>query len=126
MKRFLKYLFRFLLLFIIAFVVFFFWASSPTLNEGEYAKLIQVDGFEIPKNDSIFIIVTYNIGYLSGMTNNLPIAKSKSLFEDNLQKVISETQKINPDIMAFQEIDYNASRSYSINQEEAIAYLGFG
>jgi endonuclease/exonuclease/phosphatase family metal-dependent hydrolase len=126
MKRFLKYLFRFLLLFIIAFVVFFFWASSPTLNEGEYAKLIQVDGFEIPKNDSIFIIVTYNIGYLSGMTNNLPIAKSKSLFEDNLQKVISETQKINPDIMAFQEIDYNASRSYSINQEEAIANLGFG
>ena len=126
MKRFLKYLFRFLLLFIIAFVVFFFWASSSTLDESEYAKLIKADGFQIPENDSIFSVITYNIGYLSGMTNNRPIAKPKSLFDDNLQKVISEIQKIQPDIMAFQEIDYDASRSYNINQEEEIAHVGYG
>ena len=126
MKRFLKYLFRFLLLFIIAFVVFFFWASSSTLDESEYAKLIKADGFQIPENDSIFSVITYNIGYLSGMTNNRPIAKPKSLFDDNLQKVISEIQKIQPDIMAFQEIDYDASRSYNINQEEEIANVGYG
>lgn len=126
MKRFLKYLFRFLLLFIIAFVVFFFWASSSTLDESEYAKLIKAEGFQIPENDSIFSVITYNIGYLSGMTNNRPIAKPKSLFDGNLKKVISETQKINPDIMAFQEIDYDASRSFNINQEEEIANVGYG
>lgn len=125
MKRFFKFVFRLFVLLIIAFVTFFFWASSSTLNESEYTKLITVGALEAPKNDSIFSIVTYNIGYLSGMTNNRPIANLKSLFDDNLQKVHSETKKINPDIIAFQEIDYDASRSYHINQEEEVANLGY-
>ncbi|PQJ82825.1 endonuclease/exonuclease/phosphatase family protein [Polaribacter glomeratus] len=126
MKRFLKYLFRFLLLLVIAFVVFFFWASSSTLDEGEYANILETDSMETPAKDSVFSIVTYNIGYLSGMTNNLPVAKSKQLFIDNMAIVLAETKKINPDIIAFQEIDYSASRSYFINQQEEIAKLGYG
>jgi endonuclease/exonuclease/phosphatase family metal-dependent hydrolase len=126
MKHFFKFIFRFLFLLIIAFVIFFFWASSATLDESEYAKLVANDSIEVPVNDSVFSIVSYNIGYLSGMTNNLPIAKPKKLFEDNLAIVVSETKKINPDIIAFQEIDYNASRSYEVDQQEEIAKLGYG
>ncbi len=126
MKRFLKYLFRFLLLLIVASVVFFFWASSSTLNESEYAKLIETDSSKSLENDSIFSIVTYNIGYLSGMTNNLAVESPKELFDGNLAKVLSETKKVNPDIIAFQEIDYDASRSYHVNQEEEISKLDFG
>jgi len=126
MKRFLKYFFRFLLLLVTAFIIFFFWASSSTLDSSEYAKIVEDNSIGVPVNDSVFSIVTYNIGYLSGMTNNLPIAKPKELFDDNLAKVLSETKKIDPDIIAFQEIDYNASRSYYVNQQEAIAKLGFG
>jgi endonuclease/exonuclease/phosphatase family metal-dependent hydrolase len=125
MKRFLNFLFRFLLLTIVAFVIFFFWASSSTLDKSEYAKLIKVDNHKIPENDSTFSIVTYNIGYLSGMTNNLAVESPKKLFNDNLDKVISEVKKVNPDIMAFQEIDFDASRSYNVNQEEEISKLGF-
>ncbi|MGK0328663.1 endonuclease/exonuclease/phosphatase family protein, partial [Polaribacter sp.] len=125
MKRFLKWFFNFLLLSTIAFVTFFFWASSSTLEEEDYSKLTTVESAVLPKNDSIFSIVTYNIGYLSGMTNNLPVAKPKELFDKNLQTVLKETKKINPDIISFQEIDYNASRSYHINQEEEIANLGY-
>ncbi|AOW18484.1 endonuclease/exonuclease/phosphatase [Polaribacter vadi] len=125
MKRFLKFIFRLLFLLIIATIVFFFWASSSTLKETEYVSLTKVDDQIQIKNDSIFSIVTYNIGYLSGMTNNRPIAKPKFLFDENLQKVLAETQKVNPSIIAFQEIDYDATRSYNINQEEQIAQLGF-
>ena len=110
---------------IIALVVFFFWASSSTLKTSEYEKLIKTDIEENFKKDSIFSILTYNIGYLSGMTNNLPVAKPKALFEANLQQVKSEIKKINADIIAFQEIDYDASRSYHINQEQEIAQLGY-
>ncbi|WP_298782501.1 endonuclease/exonuclease/phosphatase family protein [uncultured Polaribacter sp.] len=120
MKRFLKLLFRFLLLLIIAFVIFFFWGSSPNLEESEYEKLVTNSYPSKIDNDSVFSIVTYNIGYLSGMTNNLPVAKPK-----NLQKVLTETKKTNPDIIAFQEIDYNASRSYKVNQQNEIAKLGY-
>ncbi|UAM96944.1 endonuclease/exonuclease/phosphatase family protein [Polaribacter litorisediminis] len=125
MKRFLKYLSQFFLLLAVAFLIFFFWASSSTLKENEYTKLTIVENDILLENDSIFSIVTYNIGYLSGMTNNLPVAKSKELFDKNLQKVLEETKEIHPDIISFQEIDYDASRSYHINQEEEIANLGY-
>ena len=125
MKQFLKFIFRVFLVLIVACVVFFFWASSPTLDESDYAKLIEVDNYKLPENDSVFSIVTYNIGYLSGMTNNLAVESPKELFDDNLEIVISEVKKLNPDIIAFQEIDFDASRSYHVNQEEEISKLGF-
>ena len=114
-----------MLLLIIATVIFYFWGSSSTLDEKEYTQLIELDGFNTSKNDSVFSIMTYNIGYLSGMTNNRAVDKPKSLFDGNLRKVQSEIREANPDIIAFQEIDYNASRSYYINQEESIANLGY-
>lgn len=125
MKKILKFIFKLLLSLIILFGIFIFWASSSTLEESDYIKLSNVDKFEEPKNDSIFSIATYNIGYLSGMTNNLPIAKPKSLFDNNLTSILNKTKQVDPDIIAFQEIDYNASRSYNINQEEEIANLGY-
>jgi endonuclease/exonuclease/phosphatase family metal-dependent hydrolase len=125
MKKVLKFIFRLFLVFIIAFVVFFFWASSSTLDESEYSKLITNQSENTIENDAVFSIVTYNIGYLSGMTNNRPITKPKKLFDTNLKKVLAEIKKVNPSIIAFQEIDYNASRSYYINQQSKIANLGY-
>jgi endonuclease/exonuclease/phosphatase family metal-dependent hydrolase len=125
MKKSFKFLLRFIALLVVVAVVFFFWASSPTLEEKEYAKLIELEHEVVHEKDSIFSIVTYNIGYLSGMTNNLPVAKPKELFDENLEKVLSETAKVNPDIIAFQEIDFNASRSYHVNQQNKIADLGY-
>lgn len=125
MKRFFKFLGGLFLVLIIAFVIFFFWASSATLDESEYVKISQNDDFIIPKNDSIFTIMTYNIGYLSGMTNNRAVVRSKDFIGKNLENVKSEIEYLQPDIIAFQEIDYNASRSYEINQEKEIADLGY-
>ncbi|TDQ30221.1 endonuclease/exonuclease/phosphatase family protein [Tenacibaculum caenipelagi] len=125
----MKYIFRvivkLLLLVTGLVVVFFFWASSPTMDEAEYAKIITHNYDSKVDNDSVYSIVTYNIGYLSGMTNNRAVAKPKELFDVNLKKVVTEIEKVNPDIIAFQEIDYNAARSYEVNQEDEIAKLGY-
>ena len=125
MKQFLKFIFQFFLLLVIAGVIFFFWASSPTLEKSKYEVLSTNNNIILPKNDSIFSIITYNIGYLSGMTNNLPIPKPKELFDDNLERVLLEIKKVDSDIIAFQEIDYNAARSFKINQQDEIAKLGY-
>ena len=125
MKHLFKILLRVFILLIIGFTVFYFWASSPSLEENEYAKIIQNSDVFLENKDSVFSIATYNIGYLSGMTNNRPIPKPKELFDANLQKVKKEIKNVSPDIIAFQEIDYDASRSYYINQEEEIAKLGY-
>ncbi|WP_428740729.1 endonuclease/exonuclease/phosphatase family protein [Tenacibaculum sp.] len=125
MKRIFRVIIKLLLLIVGVAIVFFFWASSPTMDESEYAKVITHNYSTTIDNDSIYSIVTYNIGYLSGMTNNRAIAKPKELFDGNLKKVVAEVKKVNPDIIAFQEIDYSSARSYEVNQEEEIAKLGY-
>ena len=114
MKHFLKYLSRFFLLLIVAFVIFFFWASSPTLELSEYQALNANETKSTQKNDTVFSIVTYNIGYLSGMTNNLAVESPQELFDANMAKVVLEIKKVNPDIMAFQEIDFDASKNSGV------------
>ncbi len=128
MKKIIKTLLKTILVLIVCFLVFYFWASSKTLDKKEYSKLIENNYSLKLSNDSIYSIVTYNIGYLSGMTNNIATEKSeenKQLYETNLEKVKLEIIKLNPDILAFQEIDYDASRSYTVDQEEEIAKLGY-
>lgn len=125
MRTFLKYIFCFVGTLFFAWVVFFFWASSPNLDKSDYQKTIKNSYKGVVNKDSVYSIVTYNIGYLSGMTNNLPVPKPKSLFADNLQKVLTELKALQPDIIAFQEIDFKASRSYEVQQQNEIAKLGY-
>jgi len=125
MNRFLKILFVLSLSMLFTFLCFYFWASSANLSSDKYAKTYINQYPTRINNDSIFSIVTYNIGYLSGMTNNLAIEKPKSLFDNNLQTITNQFKKINPDIIAFQEIDFDSKRSYHINQQNEIAKLGY-
>ncbi|MFY7672662.1 endonuclease/exonuclease/phosphatase family protein [Tenacibaculum sp. MEBiC06402] len=124
-KRIVSYFLKLVLILAAFVVLFYFWGSSATMKKSEYKKVI-ANNYEVKKTgDSIFSIVTYNIGYLSGMTNNTTKARPKELFDTNLLKVKKLFKDINPDFIAFQEIDYDAKRSYQINQEEELSKLGY-
>ena len=111
---------------ILAIAVFFFWASSSKYSDSEHTQLISYKNASVKSvQDSIFSIVTYNIGYLSGMTNNLAVDRTKNLFDGNLEKTKQVLGTIDPDIIAFQEIDYDSNRSFNVNQQEALSPLGF-
>ena len=125
MKRILKILFGFTLSFSLLVVFFFFWGSASVHPLKDKNKIIQQESNTPQTTDSIFSIATYNIGYLSGMTNNLPIAKPKSLFDNNLEQVKAVLKPLNIDILAFQEIDFASARSYDVNQQQEIAKLGY-
>ena len=125
MKKSLKISFFFFLAMLCVVIFWFFWAASATMDSKEYSKLRTNQYATTVQRDSVFSIVTYNIGYLSGMTNNRPLAKPKELFDKNLQKVLKELKAVNPDIIAFQEIDFNAARSYYVDQQNEISKLGY-
>jgi len=110
---------------IMVFVVFFFWASSSNESDNEYVQLIENNYANSANTDSVYIIITYNLGYLSGMTNNLPVSTSKTFFDENLKKVYNEFEKVEADIIFFQEIDYNSNRSYFVNQQNELQKLGY-
>ncbi len=125
MKRFFKFFTLSITILLLFFTVFFFWASSPNLSEKEYNKVISNNYEQSIDSDSIYSIATYNIGYLSGMTNNKAISKPKSLYDGNLKKVKNEFKLLNIDIIGLQEIDYASARSFNVNQQDEIAKLGY-
>ncbi|MCA0933688.1 endonuclease/exonuclease/phosphatase family protein [Lutimonas saemankumensis] len=125
MKSTLKNLFILLVCLFFLLVGFYLWASSPNLSSLTYNETGGYEYTGTQPNDTIHSIMTYNIGYLSGMTNNLPVEKPKSLFDQNLNKVIYELKKSDADIVCFQEIDFDSKRSYYIDQQHEIAKLGY-
>lgn len=74
----------------------------------------------VPRNDSILRIVTYNMGYLSGMTNNTPQRPSREFYANNEKRVITALRSLDADIVGFQEIDFGSDRSYHTHQAKMI------
>lgn len=124
MKHLIRGVFLVFLLVFIGVSVFFLWASSPTLKSENYSKLTVNTIETIERKDTVFSLVTYNIGYLGGLLNSKE-KRSKSLFDNNLKRVLGNLKLVNPDIVVLQEIDYDASRSYHKDQEKALAELGY-
>lgn len=125
MKRWFRILLNLLLMFVVALVLFYFWGSSSKHAEAEYAQLIENDFPANLDDDSTFRIVTYNIGYLSGMLNNEPVEIPESVHSENLRSVRASLQEVDADILCFQEIDYASNRSFYVNQQDTIAALGY-
>ena len=125
MNQRIKYFFIGFVALLFFIVGFYLWASSPNLSPSHYNDSGEYPYSNKSANDSTYSVITYNIGYLSGMTNNLPVERPKSLFDENLKKVILELEKIDADILAFQEIDYDSKRSYHVNQQNEISKLGY-
>ncbi len=125
MKKILQYGFLVLMSFFVLTIGFYLWASSPNLSPSEYAEIFESPKVKEARNGDEFRILTYNIGYLSGMTNNLPVEKPQSLFSGNMDLVLANLKRIDADLLAFQEIDYDSDRSYNVDQHEVIAQLGY-
>lgn len=111
-----------LLTFIVVFTgLFYFWGSAPNYNVEDYDNIIVFQSDESPAVHDTLSLLTYNLGYLSGMTNNLPLKRTKKLFDDNLDKTDRLLTALQPDFIGFQEIDFKAKRSYNVNQMKKIA-----
>jgi len=125
MPKFFRLLSIFSLSLVLLLLSFYFWASSSSYDQNTYSKIYE-NSFPANSNgDSIISIMSYNIGYLSGMTNNLAIEKPRSFYDQNLETVLDQLKKLSPDIIAFQEIDYASKRSYEVNQQNEIEKLGY-
>lgn len=116
---------------VVAIALFYFWGSAGTLDRQKYAEIVNYGTDGGANRDATaqesYTIVSYNIGYLSGLTNNTTTQPERAFFDQNQTRAIAALQAVNPDIVAFQEIDLNSKRSYGVNQLEAMAQgLGLG
>lgn len=123
MKKLFCFLVGSVLLIVLAFVCFYLWAKSPTISAEEAYNRLEYHDEVTPHivNDSIIRVLTYNIGYLSGMTNNEAVRPSHDFYKKNEAQVLKLLKETNATIVGFQEIDYHSKRSYYLNQHKYIA-----
>ena len=95
------------------------WAQSGTMPDEAYATLTAYDAPEPAPSDTL-AVMAYNIGYLSGMTNNQPVERPESLFTRNMATVVDMLQASAPDIIGLQEVDFGAARSYGVHQLDTL------
>ena len=121
-----KNIFIIALSFSVFFIVFFVWASESSVPSKDYTGYLKQNSAKVQALSDTFSLITYNIGYLSGMTNNLAVERSQDLFTENMISLQSLLKEREADIVLFQEIDFDSKRSFSVNQFEEIARgIGF-
>ncbi len=103
------------------------WASRGSYPRDHYAE---IRPFPTPRPEEApavneagdeFTVITYNLGYLSGLTNNEPVVRSPALFQENLALAIAALRAVSPDLLALQEVDLQARRSGNVDQVAALA-----
>ena len=109
-----------------AIALFYLWGTAGSYSKQKYAHIesdYEQTGEQAisPAAKDSYTIVSYNLGYLSGLANNTTIATDRAFFEANQQRVISAFQAIAPDIIALQEVDFDSKRSYGVDQAKALA-----
>lgn len=114
------------LFFLVIFVfltAFYFWAKQSVLSPNEYALKYTFNQRAPLSLPDTFSVMTFNIGYLSGMTNNLPMERELLFLHNNLLAFSGLLKDYKPEILAMQEIDFASKRSNYVNQFEEIASL---
>ena len=127
--KFIKYTAILFVLLFFLIAVFYFWATGSQYSEKDYSAVNEFDIATDYEVKDTFSLMTYNIGYLSDMTNNLAVERPESLFSTSFANISSIFDSYEPDFIAFQEIDFNSDRSYNQNQYKDIAKAcgyGFG
>ncbi len=109
--------------FLVSILVLVGYLSSSTLPAEERTQTVFYQSMSQPQ-DSLLNVVTYNLGYLSGMTNNRSIVRERAFFDENLRNAKALFAKREVDIVGFQEIDFASSRSFHRNQMDSLAQAG--
>ena len=113
----------------LALLSFVGWASKPLLprevyRDGEIVRAERGHGrapFRPERPAGVYALVTWNIGYASGLTNNSAANATAEENEANLKRLAEVMQQTLPDIAALQEVDFESRRSYSQDQAAYLA-----
>ncbi|MEA5450000.1 endonuclease/exonuclease/phosphatase family protein [Leptolyngbya sp. CCNP1308] len=105
-----------------ALVGTFAYISSANGQAADYDNLVTYEAYAPGiSNPEQLSVVSYNIGYLSGLTNQQAVERDKALFDSNQATAVQALGELEPDILALQEIDFDAYRSFNLNQQYAVS-----
>lgn len=106
---------------LITLILFFLWASSGRYSEDRKAYVINAGSGSASSPADELTVVSYNIGYLSGLTNNQAVSRTQQLYDTHLETAIAALKAVEPDIVALQEVDIQSQRSFEVDQVTALS-----
>jgi endonuclease/exonuclease/phosphatase family metal-dependent hydrolase len=121
MWRMLKWTGGGLLALAVLLVGFVSWASTGRLTSEEMAQTHRYNADTAASLPDTLRVATYNIGYLSGLTNNEPVVRPESLFVANMDQAARLLRRADAHVVGTQEIDFGAARSYGVPQLDTLA-----
>lgn len=113
----------FILLILVLFISFYFWASHSSLRPGWSMGKIDATSHSKASDKTKIKVMSWNMSFAHGLGSEGPgyIKHNKEHYEKNL-KLMSEYIKENDiDILLLQEIDFKASRTYFIDEAKFIS-----
>jgi len=121
MKKFLLKLLIILLILAALIVGLFYWASGGTQNPGttEYSAIDYGSGpAEVPTDTKKLTLLTWNLSWAYGFGSEGKgyVPKTKDEMTDRLNKIGLAIKDSGADIVLLQEIDFDSSRSYHVDQ----------
>jgi endonuclease/exonuclease/phosphatase family metal-dependent hydrolase len=116
-----KFIFSFLF-FLFFLVLLIFYAAAPAQHLPSFGLLKFHDIKSLEPNSKSLRLVTYNIGYASGKKNNEGAILTREEVIENLDNIIIALKKFSPDVLAMQEVDFKAKRTFDINELDYLAH----
>jgi len=120
-KKLLKALAIFILLFVLAFAGFILWNNFPPLPRISILGIQKNFTSVAPSPPALLKVVSYNIQYGSGFKGEKEKALDIKSFYKRLEAIVEILQEIDADIVLLQEVDFKAKRTQSIDQADFIA-----
>lgn len=104
------------------------WWGYPWTISGRILKpeVIHVEPEGMVNNEdypSVIRVQTWNLGYLYGVGSEGKDyeARDKKFYTDKMDLLVAEIKASAPDILCFQEIDFDSQRSHGMNQAQYVA-----
>lgn len=113
----------FILIILVLFIGFYFWASQSNLQAGWSMGAVETSSQEENINKTKIKIMTWNMSYAHGLGSEGPgyIKHAKEHYEKNLKMISDYIRENDIDILLLQEIDFGASRTYFIDEAKVIS-----
>lgn len=112
-RRLVRWVLALILVLVLAFAVFFFWASGT--NDGAGGRLVNRDGGAVVAPRELKVM-TFNVAYGRGPAGDLSGPWTEEHIRRHLDGIAAQIRDSGADLVFMQEVDLGAARSHDIDE----------
>lgn len=99
------------------------WSLHESKKSTEVITLEPDEMMDLPEHPAVIKVLTFNLGYLYGEGSEGPgyHFREEEFFQKKLDQLVEDLKTWEADVVCLQEVDFNSSRTHSMNQAQYLA-----